>query len=287
MVGQDLTASAQPLWKGNAGQLWVDHQPRMDHYLKEIGDATIRAADPKKGETVLDVGCGAGTTSFELADLVGPSGKVIGVDVSEALIKYACERNQPPRENVTFQLADAGEQVFSENQFDLLYSRFGVMFFDDPQSAFTNLRRTLKPNGRLVFVCWRGPQENEVVQIPKNSVKDIINLPQTMNSPNEPGQFALANCDHIHALLSGAKFSKIDIKPVNFNLPYASGANREETLDDAVFFSTLMGPIARLAKQQNVDPSILKAALRKGFSQCPGETELKLGGAVWIVQAFK
>lgn len=287
MVGQDLTASAQPLWKGNAGQLWVDNQARMDYHLKEVGDATMKAANPKKGETVLDVGCGAGTTTFALADLVGPSGKVIGVDISEALIKYACERNQPPRENVSFKLADANEPVFPENQFDLLFSRFGVMFFDDPQSAFTNLRRTLKPNGRLVFVCWRDPQESEVVQIPKNAVKDIIKLPQRMNSPNEPGQFALANRDDIHALLSGAKFSKIDIKPVELDFPYASGANREETLDDAVFFSTLMGPIARLAKQQNVDSSILKAALRKGFSQCPGETELRLGGAVWIVQAHK
>ena len=135
-------------WNGQSGERWVANQARLDAMVAVFGQAAIEAVAPATGECVLDVGCGAGASSLALAARVGPRGQVLGVDISEALIDRA--RALAPQDTpALFRVADASSAELPEGAFDILFSRFGVMFFDDPTGAFAHLRRALRPGGSL------------------------------------------------------------------------------------------------------------------------------------------
>src|SRR5207248_9215027 len=152
-------------WNGQSGERWVAHQARVDAGLAVFGQAAIEAAAPATGESVLDVGCGAGASSLALGARVGAGGQVLGVDISEPLIGRA--RALAPQDTpVLFRVADASSAELPEGAFDILFSRFGVMFFDDPTAAFAHMRHALKPRGRVAFVCWRGAAEHDRVRLP-------------------------------------------------------------------------------------------------------------------------
>src|SRR3954451_18224109 len=142
-------------WNGQSGGRWVAYQARLDAMLAAFGQAAIEAAAPATGERVLDIGCGAGASSLVLAGRVGAGGQGLGVDISEPLIGRA--RALAPQDTpALFPVADAGTAELPEGAFDIVYSRFGVMFFDDPPRPFAHTRRALQPGGRVAFVCWRG-----------------------------------------------------------------------------------------------------------------------------------
>jgi len=146
MAGQDADQVAN--WNSQSGERWVTNQARLDAVVAAFGQAAIEAAAPKKGERVLDMGCGAGASSLALAARVGPTGQVLGVDISEPLIGLA--RALAPQDTpALFQLADASSAELPEGAFDILFSRFGVMFFDDPTKAFAHMRRALRAGGSL------------------------------------------------------------------------------------------------------------------------------------------
>src|SRR5689334_24975348 len=139
-------------WNDQSGERWVAHQARLDAIAAVFGQAAIEAAAPAAGEHVLDVGCGAGASSLALAARVGAGGQVLGVDISEPLIARA--RALAPQDMpVVFRVADASSAELPEGAFDILFSRFGVMFFDDPTAAFAHMRRALRRDGRVAFVC--------------------------------------------------------------------------------------------------------------------------------------
>ncbi|HSX90677.1 MAG TPA: class I SAM-dependent methyltransferase [Pseudomonas sp.] len=144
-------------WNGQSGEYWVANQVRLDAMMAVFGQAAIEAAAPATGERVLDVGCGAGASSLDLAARVGATGHVLGVDISEPLIGRACAL-APQDTPVLFQVADASSAELLEGAFDILFSRFGVMFFDDPTAAFANMRRALKPGGPLSFAGAAWPR---------------------------------------------------------------------------------------------------------------------------------
>jgi SAM-dependent methyltransferase len=141
-------------WNSAGGRRWVERQQSQDVVLGPILQATLERAQPRQGERVVDIGCGTGASSIALAERVGPSGQVLGVDVSAPMLARASER-LPPVAPVRFIHADATTYRFESAAFDLLFSRFGVMFFAEPARAFANLRIALKPSGRLAFACWR------------------------------------------------------------------------------------------------------------------------------------
>ncbi|MEK1835922.1 MAG: methyltransferase domain-containing protein, partial [Pseudomonas sp.] len=160
-------------WNGQSGEYWVANQARLDAMFAVFGQAAIEAAAPTTGERVLDVGCGAGASSLALAARVGAGGQVLGVDISEPLIGRA--RALAPQDTpAQFRVADASSAELPEGAFDILFSRFGVMFFDDPTGAFAHMRRALRPGGRVAFVCWRGVAENDWVRLPMGAIKGIV-----------------------------------------------------------------------------------------------------------------
>jgi SAM-dependent methyltransferase len=199
-------------WNEKAGREWVDLQERMDANLAGTHAAIMAFAAPQTGEQVLDIGCGTGTTSLALADAVGPTGRITGADISRPMLELA-RRRAEGRANVSFIEADASTHHFAPES-DLLFSRFGVMFFDDPAGAFANLHTALKPGGRLAFICWRTALENRWASAPLAAARPLL-PEQAPPDPLAPGPFAFADQGRIRAILGGAGFRDIQIEKQN------------------------------------------------------------------------
>lgn len=271
-------------WNGKSGEYWAANQARLDAMMAAFGQAAIDAAAPATGERVLDVGCGAGATSLELAVRVGVRGHVLGVDISEPLIGRA--RALAPQETPTvFQVADASSTEFPEGAFDILFSRFGVMFFDDPVAAFANMRRALKPGGRVAFVCWRGAAENDWVRLPMGALKGII-PPPAPPDPEASGPFSFGDRERVARILTTAGFTDIAIEPFDACIPFGAGRTREAAIDDAVKMAFEGGPLSRtLADQPGHIRAHAAAAVRAAFAGLPGERSVMIDGAAWVVMA--
>lgn len=271
-------------WNGKNGERWVANLVRLDAMLEVFGAAAIEEAAPAAGEQVLDIGCGAGTSSLALAARVGTRGHVLGVDISELLLARARER-VPSDAPVTFRLTDASRAELPEHAFDLLFSRFGVMFFDDPTAAFVHLRRALRPDGRLAFVCWRAAGENDWVRLPMGAIRDIVPSPPPLN-PEAPGPFSFGDRNRIERILGEAGFAEIAIAPFDHAFPFGKGETREEAIDDALEMAFQVGPLSRLlADQPDEVRARAAAAVCAAFATRPGERSISMDGAAWIVTA--
>lgn len=205
------------------------------------------------------------------------------VDISPPLIAKA-RATTAAAGAVRFEIADAATAAFDRQGFDLLFSRFGVMFFDDPVAAFGHMRQALKPGGRLAFACWRGAQENDWVRLPMAAIRDLVALPPV--DPAAPGPFAFADPGRIDQLLTEAGYRDVVIEPFDAKIPYGRGATREDAINDAVRLGFAVGPLARaLAGQPDDIRARAATAVRAAFATCPGETSISIGGASWIVTA--
>ncbi|MDQ0122147.1 SAM-dependent methyltransferase [Pseudomonas lini] len=271
-------------WNGQSGEYWVANQARLDAMFAVFGQAAIEAAAPKRGERVLDVGCGAGASSLALAARVGAGGHVLGVDISEPLIGRACAL-APQDTPAQFRVADASCAELPEGAFDILFSRFGVMFFDDPTGAFAHMRRALKPGARLAFVCWRGMAENDWVRLPMGAIKGIV-PPITPPAPEAPGPFSFGDRGRVERILTVAGFTDVTITPFDASIPFGEGRTRDAAIDDAVKIAFEGGPLSLVLADQSDDiRARASAAVRAAFEGLPGERSLMIEGAAWIVMA--
>jgi SAM-dependent methyltransferase len=207
--GREPNAAQIEYW--NVAQHWVDDQAGHDEMLEPLGRLAQEALAPEAGERILDIGCGTGATTLALADAVGAQGAVVGVDVSATLLSVARERARGTA-NVSFLEADAQTQAFDE-RFDGAFSRFGVMFFEDPVAAFGNIARALRPGGRLAFVCWQAAAHSDWWTLPLNVAARYVELPPP-SDPNAPGPFALADAVRLRRILREAGFTEISLDDV-------------------------------------------------------------------------
>jgi SAM-dependent methyltransferase len=191
-------------WNGQTGRKWAEDQEKMDRMMQAMTDGVVAAAVPQAGESVIDIGCGAGASALAIADAVGPEGAVLGVDISRPMLEVARSR-AAGRPNVQFIEADATTYGFVPASADLIVSKFGVMFFADPTKAFRNLRRAVKPGGRLAFICWRAMAENPFAVVPIGTALRHL-PPQPSPDPNAPGPFAFADPVRVGHILTEAGF---------------------------------------------------------------------------------
>src|SRR5262245_13051022 len=200
-------------WNSKGGQTWVRLQERLDDAMAPLTDMALDAAAPQAGERVIDVGCGGGATVIELARRVGPAGHVPGVDVSEVMAAHARDRIVAERLlNAELQVADAASAQFASADADLMFSRFGVMFFSQPDAAFTHMRRAMRPGGRLLFVAWRSREENAWAAVPLEAGKPFLPS-EPKADPHAPGPYAFADPKRVQAILQAGGWDDISIVP--------------------------------------------------------------------------
>ena len=278
--GHDKNADQIAYWNGPGGQRWADRQQIQDILLKPIADILIDRARPKPGDFVIDVGCGSGAVSIAAAERVSPTGRVLGIDVSGPMLERA-RQIAPAGLPVDFILADATVYPFEPARFDLLVSRFGVMFFAEPARSFANLHKALKPAGRLAFACWREPRENPFFMLPLQAVyKHAPKLPQL--GPEDPGPFSFAAEQRVTRILSEAGFSGIAMERCNLTLDPAVGGG----LDAAVRSALEIGPAARALAEQ--PPEVVAAAsrsIREALAPFARGQTVPLDASIWIVTA--
>jgi SAM-dependent methyltransferase len=264
-------------WNGPTGEKWADHQAEMDRNLADASAGLLRLAAPQPGEKVLDLGCGAGQISWRIADMVGPDGMVLGVDISKPLLARARARGDAG--NVRFLEADAASHPFTP-EFDLIVSRFGVMFFEDPVAAFRNIRKATAKGGRLVFVCWRPVAENQWTSLPLAAARPLLpELPPP--DPLAPGPFALADPDRVSRTLNDAGFHDVRIEKLDGVMDLGPSP------EHAGFQMTQLGPVSRLLRE--ADDGLrarVQEAVTAAFAkfQTPGRT-IAPGIACWLVSA--
>ena len=273
---QDMVA----YWNGAGAERWIGESARTERMLSHVAELLYVRARLGPGQTVLDIGCGLGPTTVALARRVGPEGRAIGLDVSKEMVERA-RRRAAGIANIEFIADDAASHPFDAPLADLMFSRFGVMFFGDPVAAFGNLRHALKPAGRLVFACWRPLNENPWMLTPLVAAQEHVPpLPRPL--PGEPGPFAFADRERVSAILTAAGFAPPSFAPAELTFDVAGGAG----LDAAVRQSMVIGATGRLLQDQ---PQPVRDAaagsIRKALAPHVREGRVELKGAVWLVES--
>ncbi len=266
-------------WNGQAGERWARHRAQLDHALGPFGREAIERLSPRSGERILDVGCGAGSTLLDIAQRLGGTGEAVGADVSRPLLEVARARAADTA-NARVIEADVAVHPF-EGLFDAAFSRFGVMFFADPASAFQNLRRALVAGGRLSFVCWQALEDNPWCSVPLAAARAALAELPPPAEPHAPGPFAFADPRHVRRILATAGYSRIEVS--SFVAPVVLSA---EGLDEATDFVLRIGPVSRLFADQ---PEPVRAGIRQRLRSALAPVALTptvaLDGAVWLVSA--
>jgi SAM-dependent methyltransferase len=275
MDAKTTNAEQIDYWNGDAGAMWAKRQDRMDALLAPISEATMGACAIKAGDRVLDVGCGCGDTTLRFA---GRGAIASGVDVSKPMLARARERANASRLSATFTLGDAAETHF-DAQYDLLFSRFGVMFFSNPTAAFANLHTALRSTAKLCFVCWQPPQRNPWIAVPFAVAQPML-PPQPVLEPRAPGPFAFAEPDYVREILSGAGFKAITVDPLTTSLILG------DSVDSALEMVSDVGPLSRSLAGMDPDTrSRIVAAVREPLQANLTAAGVALGAACWIVRA--
>jgi SAM-dependent methyltransferase len=266
-------------WNEQGGPRWVKLQEALDRQLASFGRIVMDRLAIGSGERVLDVGCGCGETSFELARRVGPKGAVLGVDISTVMLERARERGRGVG-NVEFVVADAQTHAFAPASFDVVFSRFGVMFFQDPHAAFVNLVNALRPGGRLGFHCWKALADNPWMTVPLFAALQHV-PPPTPPPPNAPGPFAFADAERVRGILADAGLAEIEFESRNDTMGVGTGS-----LDDAADFAMQMGP-ASIAIREATPETVAKvrASIREALAPYRTSDGVQLATSSWVVTA--
>jgi len=263
-------------WNEIAGPKWIKTGDAMEARLANITQLLLETAAPTPGENILDIGCGTGTTARPLAKAVAPTGHVTAIDISTPMLEVARSGGGA----ITYLEADAQTHDFSPKKFDLLASRFGVMFFEDPIAAFTNLHTHLAPAGRLCFITWAPLIQNPHWLIPFNIVRSHLGNPEPRH-PHAPGPLAFSDSAYINYILAKSGFSKIAITPTPVSII-------GESLESEAQMSCLFGPPGALIEEKKPAPEArakIQSEIAAALAPFQTETKIALPATVNIVTA--
>jgi SAM-dependent methyltransferase len=275
-----VTTDGDPQRPDQTTDLYLRERDRIEALNGPFGDAMLDAAALAPGERVLDVGCGLGTTTLEAARRVAPAGAALGVDTSGALLAEA--RRQAAAagvDSVEFLEADAQVHPFEEAAFDAVISRHGIMFFEDPEAAFANLGRAVRPEGRLVIVCPGDPLQTEWVTVAFAAAAAHVGLPD-LGPPGAPGPFAFADRNRLERTIRAGGFRDVTIEALT--RPIRIG---DDVDDVAGFIASLPEGQQVLAGQPDEKVAAVLGALREGFAPYAGPDGVVVASAAWLASA--
>ena len=272
-------------WNGETGRNWVTHDALMEAMLQPLGESVMDALAPQPGEHVLDIGCGCGHTSLSLADRVGAEGSVTGVDISAPMLavasQLAAERNAE-HTSIQFLEADVQTHTFEPELYDVVFSRFGVMFFEDPIAAFANIRSVLRASGRLAFCCWQPRAVNPFMTVPAMAALELLPAPPEM-PPRTPGPFAFEEAEYVMEVLTSAGFESVVVTPLKQPLTFGRGLS----LTDIVERLVQIGPIAQMVREASEDlqQPVRDKVIDAVAPFCTQDAGMTLDGHFWQVTA--
>jgi SAM-dependent methyltransferase len=275
-----INADQFAFWNGVGGQTWVMRQAHTDVTLQPVSDALLAHAAPSIGQRVLDVGCGCGASTLDFARAVGPTGAVEALDISEPMLAEANSRATAAGiSNVDWKQADAATTDL--NEYDLLTSMFGLMFFGDPVAAFSHLRGAANDRARMSFVCWRTLGENPWMGVSMRAVESHL-PPRPRGDPNAPGMFAFADAKRVSQILTDAGWAAPEFEKLDLSLDIAAGRGLEE----AVIQVTKIGAVNSWLRNQPAETvAAAVESLREALAPHASGARVTLPGAMWLVSS--
>ncbi|HYL33072.1 MAG TPA: class I SAM-dependent methyltransferase [Stellaceae bacterium] len=277
---EEINADMLAFWNGKGGDIWVARQAHTDITLAPVTDALLAFAAPRAGERVVDIGCGCGAPTLEFACAIGPAGRVVGLDISGPMLAEGARRASAAGiANVEWRQADPATAALDE--YDLLISVFGAMFFGDRVAAFANMRRAAAPDARMALICWRSLAENPWMGVPMAAAARHL-PPRPKPVPNAPGMFALADRDHVTEIITAAGWAPPRFEKLDMDLDIAAGRG----LDEAVVQSIQIGAVNSWLRNQPAEIVLAAvASIREALAPYADGAKVRLPGAMWLISS--
>jgi SAM-dependent methyltransferase len=276
-VAQQTYDEQSKHWNATAGCAWVDAQALLDQMFKPLEDLLVDTVAAGSGHRVVDVGCGTGGTTLAVARRLGAEGHCIGADVSEPMIAAARARAEREGSPASFIVADVQTHPFERASVDTIMSRFGVMFFNDPIQAFTNLRRAAADDAALRFIAWRSATENPFMTTAERAAAPL--LPNLPTRPTDgPGQFSFADPHRVAGILEAAGWAGVDLQPIDVECTLPE--------KELIGYFTRLGPVglALQGEDERTRAQVIEA-VRPAFDSFVRGAEVRYTAACWMVSA--
>ena len=280
----EVNKNQKDFWSGKGGDIWVERQNAMDTMLSPLGEAALNKLNFNEEENVLDIGCGCGHTTLNIAKRIGPSGNVTGLDISEPMLKRAKESAvEMSITNTSFKCVDVQTEDLGDQIYSAAFSRFGVMFFEDSVAAFKNINKSLISGGYLSFVCWQSPAVNPWQSLFIQEVKKFLDLPSP--PPRSPGPFAFMESEYVSSILEESKFQDIKIEGHETEVNMFSGRSLSDSVKDYISINPVVTQMLKESSENQI-AEIVNSGI-EAFSPYYSEKGLIFPSATWLVTARK
>jgi ubiquinone/menaquinone biosynthesis C-methylase UbiE len=280
----EVNKNQRDFWSGKGGDIWVERQNAMDTMLSHLGEAALNKLNLNEGENVLDIGCGCGHTTLNIAKRISPDGQVTGLDISEPMLKRAKESaNEMSISNASFNCVDVQTDDMGEEVYSAAFSRFGVMFFEDPVAAFCNINKSLITGASLSFVCWQSPALNPWQSLFIEAVKKYVDLPSP--PPRSPSPFAFMESEYVSSILEESNFQNIMIEGYEAEVNMFSGRSLSDSVKDYISINPVVSGMLKDSTEQE-KTEIINSAI-EAFSPYYSAKGLMFPSATWLVTTTK
>ena len=280
----EVNKNQRDFWSGKGGDIWVERQNAMDTMLSPLGEAALNKLNLNEGENVLDIGCGCGHTTLNIAKRISPDGQVTGLDISEPMLKRAKESaNEMSISNASFNCVDVQTDDMGEEVYSAAFSRFGVMFFEDPVAAFCNINKSLITGASLSFVCWQSPALNPWQSLFIEAVKKYVDLPSP--PPRSPSPFAFMESEYVSSILEESNFQNIMIEGHEAEVNMFSGRSLSDSVKDYISINPVVSVMLKDSTEQE-KTEIINSAI-EAFSPYYSAKGLMFPSATWLVTTTK
>ena len=280
----EVNKNQRDFWSGKGGDIWVERQNAMDTMLSPLGEAALNKLNLNEGENVLDIGCGCGNTTLNIAKRISPDGQVTGLDISKPMLKRAKESaNEMSISNASFNCVDVQTDDIGEEVYSAAFSRFGVMFFEDPIAAFHNINKSLITGASLSFVCWQSPALNPWQSLFIEAVKKYVDLPSP--PPRSPSPFAFMESEYVSSILEESNFQNIMIEGHEAEVNMFSERSLSDSVKDYISINPVVSGMLKDSTEQE-KTEIINSAI-EAFSPYYSAKGLMFPSATWLVTTTK